>query len=158
MNLQEARVCETLFDNCIIAKSHKTWLGCRVVIVYELYLMSATSDWAELNIQLLVAPLVKNPPANAGDTRDAGSIPGSGRSPGAGHGRPLQCSCLEDLMVRGAWWVMVRRAAKSWARLKWLSMHTGGIQLQFSLMIFLVFPFYLLWFSGMSLERLILSE
>ena len=44
---------------------------------------------------------VKNPPANAGDTRDSGSILGSGRSPGEGHGNPLQYSCLENPMDRG---------------------------------------------------------
>ena len=41
--------------------------------------------------------VIKNPPANAGDIRDTGSIPGSGRSPGGGYGNPLQCSCLEHL-------------------------------------------------------------
>ena len=46
--------------------------------------------------------VVKNLPANAGDTRDAGSIPGLGRSPGAGNGNPLQCYCLENSMGRGA--------------------------------------------------------
>ena len=45
---------------------------------------------------LQVALVVKNLPANAGDIRDAGLIPGSGRSPGGGHGSPLQCSCLEN--------------------------------------------------------------
>ena len=48
-----------------------------------------------------VALVVKNPPANAGDIRDAGPIPGSGRSPGGGHGSPLQYSCLENPMDRG---------------------------------------------------------
>ena len=43
-----------------------------------------------------MAIVVRNPPANAGYVRDAGSIPGSGRSPGGGHGNPLQCSCLEN--------------------------------------------------------------
>ena len=46
--------------------------------------------------------MVKNPPANAGDIRDAGSIPESGRSPGGGHSNPLQYSCLENAMDRGA--------------------------------------------------------
>ena len=46
--------------------------------------------------------VVKNPVANAGDTGDAGSIPGSGRSPGEGNGNPLQYSCLGNLMDRGA--------------------------------------------------------
>ena len=47
--------------------------------------------------------VVKNPPANAGDIRDAGSIPGLGRSSGGGHGNPLQYSCLKNLRDRGAW-------------------------------------------------------
>ena len=48
--------------------------------------------------------VVKNPPANPGDMGDAGSIPGSGRSPDGGNGSPLQYSCLENPMDRGAWW------------------------------------------------------
>ena len=47
--------------------------------------------------------MIKNLPANAGDIREAGSNPGLGRSPGGGHGKPLQCSCLENPMDRGAW-------------------------------------------------------
>ena len=47
--------------------------------------------------------VVKNPPVNAGD---AGSIPGSGRSPGVGNGNPLQYSCLKNSMDRGAWWAL----------------------------------------------------
>ena len=47
--------------------------------------------------------VVKNLPASAGDLRDAGLIPGSGRSSGGGHGNPLQYSCLENLMDREAW-------------------------------------------------------
>ena len=54
-----------------------------------------------------VALVVKNPPANAGDVRDLGSIPGLGRSFGEGHGNPIQYSCLEDSMDRGAWWATV---------------------------------------------------
>ena len=48
--------------------------------------------------------VVKNLPANAGDIRDEGSIPGSGRALGRGHGNPLQYSCLEKSMDRGVWW------------------------------------------------------
>ena len=59
-----------------------------------------------------VAPLVKNLPAKAGDMRDEGSIPGSGRSPGGWHGNPLQYSCVENPMDRGAWWATVHRAAQ----------------------------------------------
>ena len=49
-----------------------------------------------------VALVVKNPPANAGDSREAGSMPGLGRSPGVGNGNPLQYSCLENSTDRGA--------------------------------------------------------
>ena len=62
--------------------------------------------------------MVKNPPANAGDIRDAGSTPGMGRYPGGGHGNPLQYSSLENTMDRGAWWTTVHRVAKSQTRLK----------------------------------------
>ena len=56
---------------------------------------------------------VKNMHANAGDTRDTGSIPGSVRSPGGGHGNPLQYSCLENPMERGAWRATVHGVAES---------------------------------------------
>ena len=57
---------------------------------------------------------VKNSPANAGDIREAGSTSGTGRSPGGGHGNPLQYSCPENPMDRGAWWATVHGVAKSW--------------------------------------------
>ena len=60
-----------------------------------------------------VALAVKNPPANAGDAGDKGSVPASGRSPGGGHGNPLQYSCLENPMDRGAWQAIVHGVAKS---------------------------------------------
>ena len=59
-----------------------------------------------------MALVVKNPPANAGDVGDARLIPGSGRSPGAGHGNPLQYSHLENGMHRGAWRSTVHRVEK----------------------------------------------
>ena len=65
-----------------------------------------------------VALVVKNPSANAGDLRDAGSYPGLGRSPGGGHGNPLQYSCLEKPMGRGAWWATVHGVTKSQTQLK----------------------------------------
>jgi len=61
-----------------------------------------------------VALVVKNPPANADDIRDAGWIPGLGRSRGGGPGNPLQYSCLENPMDREAQWATVHRVAKSW--------------------------------------------
>ena len=57
--------------------------------------------------------MVKNPPASAGDIRDAGSIPGLGRSPGGGHGNPLQYSCLENATDRGAWQAILHRVPQS---------------------------------------------
>ena len=56
--------------------------------------------------------MVKNLPASAGDARDAGSIPGSGRSPGGGNGNPLQYSCLENPMDREAWQATIHEVIK----------------------------------------------
>ena len=58
--------------------------------------------------------MVKNLLVNAEDIRDVDSIPGSGRSPGRGHGNPLQYSCLENPVDRGAWWATVLRVIESW--------------------------------------------
>ena len=57
--------------------------------------------------------MIKNPPANAGDARDAGLIPGSETSIGRGNGNPLRYSCLENLMDRGDWWATVHGAARA---------------------------------------------
>ena len=65
-----------------------------------------------------VVLVVKNPSTSAGEVRDMGSIPGSERSPGEGHGNPLQYSCLENPMDRGTWWGTVHRVAKSQTLLK----------------------------------------
>ena len=62
---------------------------------------------------LLGGASIKNPPTSTGDIRDAGSIPGSGRSLEGGHGNPLQYSCLGNPMDRGAWRAMVYRVTKS---------------------------------------------
>ena len=75
-----------------------------------------------VDLELPVAPLggfpggsvVKNPPASAGEL---GSLPGSGRSPGGGNSHPLQCSCLEKPMDRGAWRATVHGVAKGWTGL-----------------------------------------
>ena len=68
-----------------------------------------------------VALVIKTPPARAGDVRDVGSIPGSGRSPGGEHGNPLQYSCLEKAMDRGAWRATVHSVAKSSMQLSMLA-------------------------------------
>ena len=62
--------------------------------------------------------------ASAYNAGDQGSIPGWGRSPGEGNGKPLQYSCLWNLIDRGAWWATVCGVAKSGTRLRWLNMHT----------------------------------
>ena len=62
--------------------------------------------------------MIKNPPASAGDIKDVGSIPGLGRSPGGGHGNPLQDSCLENPMDRGARQATVHGVTKSWTWLR----------------------------------------
>ena len=64
-----------------------------------------------------VGTVVKNPPAHAGDIRDAGSAPGMGRYLGGGNGNPLKYACLENLMDRGAWWAVVHGVVKNQARL-----------------------------------------
>ena len=84
-----------------------------------------------------VVLVVKNPPAIAGDIRDAGSIPGLGRFPGEGHGNLLQYSCLENPMGRGAWWATVPGVAKSRTRLSDLASthvptHTQPASIYFS--------------------------
>ena len=62
----------------------------------------------------MVAQVVKNPLANAGDTIHEGSIPGSGRAPGEENGYSLQYSCLGNPMDRGGWWATVHGVTKSW--------------------------------------------
>ena len=78
-------------------------LGCKELDMTEWLILGASQ----------VALVVKNPTANARDIRDAVLTPGSGRSPGGEHGNPLQHSCLENPMDRGAWWATVHRVTKS---------------------------------------------
>ena len=78
--------------------------------------VEAVCDLTHVSAQ--VALVVKDPPANAGDKRDAGSVPGLERTPGGGHGNPLQYSCLENPMDRGAWQTAVHGVTLSRTRLK----------------------------------------
>ena len=84
----------------------KKW-GCKLTLLWYL---SSNIYMHQVSQVVLV---VKNPPANAGDVRDMGSIPGLERSPGGGHGNPLQYSHLENPMDRGAWRATVHRVEKS---------------------------------------------
>ena len=68
-----------------------------------------------------MALVLKNLPANAGDIRDTGLIPGSGRSPGGRHGNPVQYSCLENPLDRGTCWATIHRVTKNQSRLKQFS-------------------------------------
>ena len=72
-----------------------------------------------------VALVIKKLPASTGDVRDEGSIPGSGTSPGGGHGYPLKYSCLENPMDRGDWWATDHWVTKSHTRLKQLITHAS---------------------------------
>ena len=72
-----------------------------------------------------MALVVKKPPANAGDARDTGSIPGLERPPGGGHGNPPQSSCRENPMDRGGWWAAVHGITNSWIQPKRLSTHAS---------------------------------
>ena len=70
----------------------------------------------------------KKSACNAGNAGDAGSIPGSGRSPGGGNGNPLQYSCMQNPMDREAWQATVHRVAKSQTQLQWLSMRAYSLK------------------------------
>ena len=97
-----------------------------------LYSHGVTKSWTQLSDfhfhrelgPCQVVLVVKNPLASAGDVRNMGSIPGSERSPGAGHGNPLQYSRPQNPMDRGAWQAMVLRVTKSRTHLQRLSMYT----------------------------------
>ena len=84
-----------------------------------------------------VTLVVKNPPANAGDARDSGSIPALGRSPGGGHDNPLQYSSLGNPVEREAWQAIVHEVAKSQTRLKQLSTCTLA---NFVVIFYLIIP------------------
>ena len=93
-----------------------------VLYIYMFYICAYLCIYIYTHIHMCEASqvvlVVKNPLANSGDLRDSGSIPGWGRSPGGGHGNPLQDSCLENPRDRGAWWATVhgsQRVGHDWA-------------------------------------------
>ena len=93
---------------------------CKIIILVEETIGENLHDWGLGDVEIRasqVALVVKNLPANAGDLRDLGSIPGLGKSPGGGLGIPLKYSCQENPMDRGSWWVTVHGVAKSRTRL-----------------------------------------
>ena len=88
------------------------------MVLIFISVMANDIEWASQ-----VALVEKNPPTNAGDVRDTGLIPGSGRFPGGGNGTPLQYSCLENPMDRGPWRSTAHGVTKSRTRLKQRSIH-----------------------------------
>ena len=103
--------------------------------------------WIVLQWASQVALVVKNPPGNAGEVRHVGSISELGRSPGEGNGNPLQSSCLENHMDRGAWWATVHGVAKSQTQLKLLSMY----------LFFLFFIYYFFYFLNFIFKLYIIE-
>ena len=98
-------------------------IGLQIIggLVAKLCPTLVTMEWGAIAFSLTGGTVLKNSPANAGGTRDAGSISGSGRSPGRGNGNPLQYSCLKNSVDRGALWATVHWVTESWTQ---LSTHT----------------------------------
>ena len=93
---------------------HPTLLGCHRAPDLCSWHCIVSSHW--LSTYFMGFPGGKNPPANSGDVRDMGLIPGWVRSPGEGRGNPFQYSCLENVMDRGAWWATVHRCQEAFNR------------------------------------------
>ena len=100
---------ESFHSACVLVLSHHGHFKCLTVLSI---------------IPSQVALVVMNPPANAGDLRDVGSVSGLGRSPGGGNGNPIQYPCPENSMNREAWRATVHGVTKSRTRLQQLSTHT----------------------------------
>ena len=103
------RVCERLFNSSVLLGI--TGHSFVHPILHSFFPQTLTGHLLGVRA-FLVAPMVKNPPANAGDVGDPGSTSGWGRSPGGGSGNPVQCSCLGNPMDRGAWWTTVHEVTK----------------------------------------------
>ena len=86
-------------------------------------------------LSFLGGVLVKNPPGNVDDAKDAASVSHLGRSPGVGNVNPLQYSCLENIMDRGAWWAAVHEVTKSQTQLSaCVHTHTPLLDLEWSML------------------------
>ena len=126
-----ARSTRTLCFSCFPDFSWETDGNVLLLLIFPLVFLNVAVTllllWESFKYSIVssqMALVVKNVPVNAGDVRDTGSIPGSGWSSGEGHGNPLQYSCLENPVDRGAWWATVHRFRKSRTRLKRLHRHT----------------------------------
>ena len=154
----KAYICLMFFDFCLWQRFTTPWLissnslfpypASLLVFLGLCFLFSSPCFWSCLCVavaffflqkireqQLVrrasqVAQLVKNLPANVGDARDMSLIPGLRRSPGEGNGSPLQYSCVEDPMDRGAWWAPVHGVTKSQIQLSayaWMNTYAHTI-------------------------------
>ena len=95
-----------------------------------------------------VALVVKNQPATAGDVKDFGSIPGLGRPLGEGNGNPLQYSCLENPMERGAWWAIVHGVTKESNMTEWLNSSNSSSVIVFGKMLHIcALNVFIYWFQ-----------
>ena len=122
-----------------ILQQHICYFTCIYIYTYiyrETHTYTHTHTHTHMASQ--VALVVKNLPANAGDIRDVGSIPGWGRSPGGRHGNPFQYSSLENPMDRRAWKATVHWVTKSQTQLKQLSM-------QADIYIYILAPLCVMW-------------
>ena len=110
-------LCEPHFSNSTVSSREVGFCQDLAPMTQILNLGPTVSNHGLRNQGFPVALVVKNLPADAGDIRDAGLIPGSGRSPGGGHGNPLQDSCLGNPLDRGPWRASVQRVTRSRTRL-----------------------------------------
>ena len=147
-----AHKCNSVSDLCTRCPLHRmiAYQSARHIIISCLFYY-----WAS---QMVL--VVKNPSINAGNIRDTGSSPGSGRLPGGGHGNPFQYSGLENPTDRGAWWAAVYRVAKSRTRLKQLSTHTDIIISVIFICISSLKPsaswFFIMYLSRLNFNSLVL--
>ena len=112
--------CQESDTTKVTQRAHTRWTIRRGLVV-TLYLAFRAFQARPVHLHFSFSPVVKNSPGNAGNVEDVSLIHGSGRSPGAENGNPLQYSCLENSKDREAWWATVHGVPKSWTR---LSTHT----------------------------------
>ena len=113
------------------------WWPCPTLspFIYLIFIFHHSTYWASH-----VTQVVKDLPANAGDARDAGSIPGLGISPGLWNGNPFQYSCLENFMARGAWQATVHGAPKSRTWLSTYTQHLSPLGIPYACFSFVWIP------------------
>ena len=124
--IERRELCSTFCDKSQWNRILKKCV-CVCVCVY-------INNWITITwmyIRNWASQVVKNPPANAEDTRDTSWIPGSGKSPGGGHGNPLQYSCLKNPLDRGALWatfIGLQRVGHNWSNLACMHTHQKWTQ------------------------------